>query len=77
MDDTNEQIRSDWVYVDANNGADQLVMRLRIDRPTDDDIDSYCTAVVIKWNYHRQQGTASPPADVLQQMEVFAEASWA
>ena len=74
MDDDNQQIRGQWVYVDAKNGADQLVMRLRIDRPADGDIDSYSTAVVIKWNYARQQGTASPPADVLQQMEVFAEA---
>jgi len=74
MDDTNQQARGQWVYVEAENGAEQLVMRLRIDHPADSDIDSYSTAVVIKWNYPRQQGTASPPANVLQQMEVFAEA---
>jgi hypothetical protein len=74
MDDPNQQARGQWVYVDAVNGADQLVMRLRTDRPADTDIDSYSTAVTIKWEYPRQHGTASPPADVLQQMEVFGEA---
>ncbi|MDB5318877.1 MAG: hypothetical protein JWN40_508 [Phycisphaerales bacterium] len=74
MDDDTQHNRGQWVYVNAKNGADQLVMRLRIDRPPDDDIDSYSTAVVIKWEYPSQLGTASPPADVLQQMEVFGEA---
>jgi hypothetical protein len=74
MDDPNQPGRGEWVYVDAVNGADQLVMRLRTDRPADADIDSYRTAVVIKWEYPREPGTASPPADVLQRMEVFGEA---
>ena len=62
MNDTKEPTRGHWVYVNAVNGADQLVMRLRTDRPADSDIDSYSTAVAIKWEYPRQQGTASPPA---------------
>jgi hypothetical protein len=74
MIDTNQQNRGQWVYVDAKYGADQIVMRLRIDRPVDGDIDSYSTAVAIKWEYPRQKGTASPPADLLQQMEVLGEA---
>ena len=46
----------------------------RTDRPADADIDAYSTAVVIKWEYPRLPGTASPPADALQEMEVFGEA---
>jgi hypothetical protein len=74
MEDPKQQTQGQWVYIDAVNGADQVVMRLRTEPPADADIDSYSTAVVIKWEYPRVHGTASPPADVLQQMEVFGEA---
>ena len=74
MDDPNQQTRGHWMFITARNGADELVMRLRTDRPADADIDAYSTAVVIKWPYPPQPGTASPPAEVLQEMDVFGEA---
>jgi hypothetical protein len=74
MDIPNQQARGQWVFINAVNGADRLVMRLRTDRPVDSDIDTYSTAVVIKWAYPRQEGTPLPPVEVLEEMEVFGEA---
>lgn len=74
MNEPNQQVRGQWVFINAVNGADRMVMRLRTDRPAERDIDSYSTAVLVKWDYPRQPGTALPPTDEMQRMEVFGEA---
>jgi hypothetical protein len=44
MDDPNQLARGQWMFINARNGADELVMRLRTDQPADADIDAYSTA---------------------------------
>ncbi len=74
MDDPNVQNPGHWVMVDAINGSTRLVMRLRTDRPTDSDIGSYATAVVIGWEFSPKEGTAKPPDAIYQQMLGFEQA---
>jgi hypothetical protein len=77
MDDPIVQNPGHWVMVNAVNavdGSQRVVMRLRIDRPTDSDIDSYATAVVIGWEFPLQDGTASPPHVIYQKMLSFERA---